>query len=142
MSVASGVNRYTWLVFSLPVKSLHIISQSPFSLPLAELSWITHNLEPTKCMCTSGPPYNPLPLFPYLLIGELRLGVPGPFYVIGTGANASNTVEPGSVCESVDNVDDSIKEGTRLSLLRLNSSEMAVMIGGRQALFIETANDG
>ncbi len=62
--------------------------------------------------------------------------------MIGTGANASNTVEPGSVCESVDNVDDSIKEGTRLFLLRLNSSEMAVMIGRRQALFIETANDG
>ncbi len=43
---------------------------------------------------------------------------------------------------SVDNVDDSMKEGNRLSLLRLNSSETAVMIGERQALFIETANDG
>ena len=81
--------------------------------------------------------YSPLPP-----LGEQRLGVPGPSYVIGVSANASNTVEPGSVCMSVDNVDDSVKEGNRLSLLRLNSSETAVMIGERQALFIETANDG
>ncbi len=78
----------------------------------------------------------------FLLIGELRLGVPGPSYLIGVGANASNTVEPGSVCMSVNNTEDSVKEGNRLSLLRLNSSETAVMIGERQALFIETANDG
>ncbi len=62
--------------------------------------------------------------------------------MIGTGANASNTVEPGSVCEYVRSVNDSFKEGTRLVLLRLNSSETAVMIGGRQALLILPANDG
>ncbi len=95
-------------------------------------SLITH-----AWLCISFPS-----LFPPPPIGELRLGVPGPSYLIGVGANASNTVEPGSVCMSVDNVDDSVKEGNRLSLLRLNSSETAVMIGERQALFIETANDG
>ena len=67
---------------------------------------------------------------------------PGPSYIIGAGASASNTVDPGSVCKPVSNMDDLVKEGNRLSLLRLNSSETAVMIGGRQALFIETANDG
>ncbi len=75
-------------------------------------------------------------------LGELRLDFPGPSYLIGADANASNTVEPGSVCEPVSVGNDSIKEGNRLSLLRLNSSETVVMIGGRQALFIETANDG
>ncbi len=86
--------------------------------------------------------YNTFLFTPPPPIGELRFGVPGPSYLIGVGANSSNTVEPGSVCMSVDNVDDLVKEGNRLSLLRLNSSETAVMIGGQQALFIETANDG
>ena len=46
------------------------------------------------------------------------------------------------VCVSKNNKEDTVKEGTTLSVLRLNSSEMAVKIGCRQALFIETANDG
>ncbi len=74
--------------------------------------------------------------------GEMRVGVPGPSYMIGQGASADNTVQPGSVCQSVNNTEDTVKEGNRLSVLRLNSSETAVRIGGRQALFVETANDG
>ncbi len=69
------------------------------------------------------------------------MGMSGPSYLIGMGASADNTVEPGSVCQSVNNENDTVKEGNRLSVLRLNSSEMAVRIGGRQALFVETAND-
>ena len=65
----------------------------------------------------------------------------GPSYLIGEGASANNTVEPGMVCQDVSNADDSVKEGNRLSLLRLDSAESAVHIGGIQALFIETAND-
>ncbi len=72
----------------------------------------------------------------------MRVGVPGPSYLIGEDASALNTVEPGSVCESLSNEEDSVKEGNKLSVLRLNTSETAVRIGGRQALFVETANDG
>ncbi|XP_064390869.1 uncharacterized protein LOC135338715 isoform X3 [Halichondria panicea] len=76
-----------------------------------------------------------------LLRGEVRLGITGPLYLIGAGASSTNTVEPGMVCVSKNNKEDTVKEGTTLSVLRLNSSEMAVKIGCRQALFIETAND-
>ena len=74
--------------------------------------------------------------------GEVRLGITGPSYLIGAGASSTNTVEPGMVCMSKNNEEDTVKEGTTLSVLRLNSSEIAVKIGCRQALFIETANDG
>ncbi len=78
----------------------------------------------------------------YTFAGEVRLGITGPLYLIGAGASSTNTVEPGMVCVSKNNEEDTVKEGTTLSVLRLNSSEMAVKIGCRQALFIETANDG
>ena len=65
----------------------------------------------------------------------------GPSYLIGEGASATNTLRPGLVCENVSNEEDLVKEGTRLSLLRIESSETAVHIGGVQAIFIETEND-
>lgn len=70
------------------------------------------------------------------------MSIPGPSYMLGEDASATNTVEPGSVCQPLTNDNDTVKEGNRLSVLRLNTSETAVRIGGRQALFLEPANDG
>ena len=81
-------------------------------------------------------------LYGYFSKDESRILSAGPSYLIGDGANATNTLEPGLVCQEVSNSDDSVKEGTRLYLLRLKSNESAVHIGGVQALFIETGSDG
>ncbi len=69
------------------------------------------------------------------------MSLPGPSYMIGQGASATNTVEPGNACSPFSKEEDTVKEGTELAVLRLNTSETAVKIGGGQALLVETAND-
>ena len=39
-------------------------------------------------------------------------------------------------------MDDEVKEGNRLSLLRLNTNDSVVRVDETQSLFIETSNDG